>query len=134
GWSGGVPPVFFIGGGPTHAHFVLVPLYWHFSDDKEQKSTTVVLNYLHRSHGGETTDALFPLLYYRRGARPGGSDETSFTLFPLLHYRRDPQSTVFASPVAMWTRSAQRKAGFVLPYFWYESAAVSASGVPPVWF
>ena len=42
--------------------------------------------------GGETTDALFPLFYYRRGARPGGADETSFRCFPLFHYRRDAET------------------------------------------
>ena len=37
---------------------------------------------MHRRWGSETTDALFPLIYYRRGARPGAGEETSFTLFP----------------------------------------------------
>ena len=59
------------------------------ADRTADKTTTVVVPYWHRRWGGETTDGLFPLLYYRRGARPGGSDETSFTLFPLVHYRRD---------------------------------------------
>ena len=66
-----------------------MPLFWHFRDDAQQRSTTVVLTYLHRSLGDETTDALFPLFTTGAGARPGGSDETSFTLFPIVHYRRD---------------------------------------------
>jgi hypothetical protein len=134
GWSAGAFPLLFAGSSQKKGHFVLFPLFWRFRDDEADRTTTVFLNYLHRRHGGETTDALFPLLHYRRGARPGGADETSFTLFPLLHYRRTPEQTLFASPVAIWSRTAERKAGFVLPYFWYESKAVAASGVPPIWF
>jgi hypothetical protein len=130
GSSAGIVPVFFWGSGSQHHHFVVFPIFGWVRDDAADRTTTVVGTYLHRSWGGETTDALFPLFYYRRGARPGGQDETSFTLFPLLHYRRDSRSTLFASPLAAWTRRADFQAGFVLPYFWYRDDKVQARGVP----
>jgi hypothetical protein len=80
------------------------------------------------------TDALFPLLHWRRGARPGQPAESSFTLFPLVHYRQTPTSTVFASPVAAWGRGPERKGGFAGLYFWYQSKTIAASGVAPLYF
>lgn len=133
GWSAGLAPLIFAGGGGPRRHFVLFPLFWHLRDDTRDRSTTVVANYLHRRHGGEVTDALFPIFHYRRGARPGQADETSFTLLPFAHYRRSPDSTVFVSPVAAWSRSARRQVGAVGPYFWYRSAQVAAKGVPPLY-
>jgi hypothetical protein len=130
GSSAGIVPVLFWGGGNQRHHFVFFPLFWRFRDDAADRTTTVAATYLHRSWGGETTDALFPLFHYRRGARPGGQDETSFTLFPLVHYRRDSHSTLFASPLAAWTRRPGLHAGFILPYFWYGSDAVQVRGVP----
>jgi hypothetical protein len=126
-------PLVFWGGGSQRSHFVLFPLFWWFRDVAADRTTTAVGPYLHRSWGGETTDALFPLFHYRRGARPGGQDETSFTLFPFAHYRRDHRSTLFASPLAAWIRRPGLKAGFVLPYFWYRSDTVQARGVPLVY-
>ena len=120
--------------GRTAAHFVLFPLFWRFRDEQGRRHSTVVLNYLHRRHGGETTDALFPLLYWRRGASPGGQPETSFTLFPLVHYKRTADRRLFVSPIAFASRSPDRKAGFIPPYFWYQSKDTSASGVPPLYF
>lgn len=134
GWSAGLFPLLFASTSKTRSHFVLFPLFWRFTDQEADRHTTVVANYLHRRHGGETTDAFFPLFWYRRGARPGGQDETSLTLFPLVHYRRDATSTRFVSPVAAWMRSPERKAGLIPPYFWYESRSVSASGILPVYF
>lgn len=139
GWSGGLPPLFFVGGGPGHSHVALVPIFWRFHDDAQQKTTTVFLTYLHRSHGGETTDALFPLFHYRRGARPGGSDETSFTLFPLVHYRRDATSRVLATPLGVSWKSwapgrPPREAGFLGPYVWYRGENVAARGIPLLYF
>ena len=109
---------------------MIVPLFWRFADEPAQKTTTVVLNYFHRSHGGETTDCLFPLIYYRRGARPGGSDETSFTLFPIVHYRRDAESNIVATLLGVsWHKGAQA-AGFIGPYLWYRGPNFDAKGVP----
>jgi hypothetical protein len=130
GSSAGIVPILFWGGGSQRSHFVLFPLLWRFRDNAADRSTTVVGTYLHRSWGGESTDALFPLFHYRRGARPGGQDETSFTLFPLVHYRRDSRGTLFASPLAVWTRRPGLKAGFVFPYFWYGNDTVQVRGVP----
>ena len=129
GYAAGIPPLVFWGGG-RQRHVALFPLFWWFRDDDKDRTTTVVANYLHRRHGGETTDAFFPLFHYRRGARPGGDDQTSLTLFPLFHYRKDAQATLFASPLAMWSRTAERQAGFVGPYFWYHDKTVAARGVP----
>lgn len=134
GWSAGLFPLVFARGGGPRRHFVLVPFIWRFRDDASDRSTLLVLNYLHRRHGGERTDALLPLVYYRRGAKPGGADETSFTLFPLAHYRRDQRRTLFVSPIAAWQRTPERQVGAVIPYFWYRSKGVAASGVPPLWF
>jgi hypothetical protein len=139
GWSGGLPPLFFVGGGPGHSHVALVPIFWRFHDDAQQKTTTVLLTYLHRSHGDETTDALFPLFHYRRGARPGGADETSFTLLPLVHYRRDAESRVLATPLGVSWKSWKpgqkpREAGFLGPYVWYRGENVSARGIPLLYF
>ena len=130
GSSAGIVPLLFWGGGSQRSHFVVFPLFWRFRDAAADRTTTAVGTYLHRSWGGETTDALFPLFHYRRGARPGGQDETSFTLFPFAHYRRDSQSTLFASPLAAWIRRPGLQAGFVLPYFWYRSDTVQARAVP----
>jgi hypothetical protein len=134
GWSGGLGPLLFVKGGGPKRHFVLFPLFWHFADDTQDKSTTVFATYLHRRHGDETTDALFPLLHWRRGAKPGKAPETSFTLFPLLHYRHTEQSSAFVSPLASWGRGPQRKAGFVGPYFWYQSRELAAKGLFPLYF
>ncbi len=54
--------------------------------------------------------ALFPLFYYRRGARPGGDDETSLTLFPLFHYRRDADTHLFVSLLGASVHGAARHA------------------------
>src|SRR6185369_14918357 len=69
GWSVGAPilPIFLVRSGTERSHAVLFPLFWHFRDRAQQKSTTVVGLYWHRTWGDETTDALFPLLHYRRG-------------------------------------------------------------------
>jgi hypothetical protein len=134
GWSGGLFPLLFAGNWPDRSHFVLFPLFWRFSDDKADRHSTLVLNYLHRRHGGETTDFLFPLVYWRRGAKPGAQPETSFTLFPLLHYKRTTDRRLIVSPIAFSSRSPERKSGFIPPYFWYQSKYTSASGVPPVYF
>jgi len=133
GWRLGfgplLPVVWAAGGGPRR-HFVLFPVFWHFRDDRADRSTTVVANYLHRTHGDETTDALFPLFYYRRGTRPGGTDETSFTLFPLVHYHRDAQTRVLMTPLGASGAGPHRQAGFVGPYLWYHGKIFSARGIP----
>ena len=123
-----IPPV----GGrwQDRRHFVLFPLVWHFGDDKRDESTTVVATFLHRRRGGETTDALFPLVYYRRGARPGGSEETSFTLFPLVHYRKDAFTRLLLTPLAGSVTGPRRAGGFVGPYLWYRGPTLSAAGIP----
>src|SRR6185369_539650 len=123
GWSLGVGPVvplIYAGGGAGRSHFAIAQLFWRFHDDAEQRTTTVLLNYMHRTRGDETTDALFPLLYYRRGARPGGADETSFTLFPIVHYRRDAASRLVLSPLGAASHTRERDLGFVGPYLWYR--------------
>jgi hypothetical protein len=134
GWAAGLGPLLFAGGGGPRRHFVLFPLFWHFEDDTQDKSTTVFLNYLHRRQGDETTDALFPILHWRRGAKPGKPAETSFTLFPLVHYRHTPDSSVFASPLAAWGSGPRRKGGFVGPYFWYQSRDLAGKGLLPLYF
>lgn len=130
GYASGLLPLLYWGGGGPKRHFVLFPLFWWFRDDTRDRTTTVVANYLHRREGGETTDAFFPLFHYRRGAKSGGDEQTSLTLFPLLHYRHDAQRTLFASPLAAWSRTGERKVGIVGPYFWYGDARVSARLVP----
>ena len=129
GYAAGIPPLLFWGGGQQR-HFALFPIFWWFRDDDKNRTTTVVATYLHRTHGGETTDAFFPLFHYRRGAKPGGADETSLTVFPLFHYRWNAQATLFASPLAMWSRSDERQVGFAGPYFWYRDKTVAARAVP----
>jgi hypothetical protein len=134
GWSGGLAPLLFFGGGPSR-HFVLFPVFWRLRDDREDRTTTVFLNYMHRTVGGETTDTFFPILHWRRGARPGGTDETSFTLFPIIHYRSTAKSTAFVSLVGAWGRGGERKVGMLPPpYFWYESKQIAARGILPIWF
>jgi hypothetical protein len=133
GWSTGIGPIvplLFARSGKTKSHFALVPLFWHFADRSEDKTTTVVLNYMHRTQGGETTDAFFPLLYYRRGAKPGGSDETSFTLFPLVHYRRDANTRVLATPLFASAKGPNRSGGFAGPYIWYDDKDLSLRFIP----
>ncbi len=133
GWSLGVGPLvplLFARSGKTRSHFALVPLIWHFADRTADRTTTVVGPYWHRRWGNETTDGLFPLLYYRRGARPGGSDETSFTFFPLVHYRRDAHTSVFVTPLGATARGPERSGGFLGPYFWYDDKERSLRFIP----
>ena len=130
GYDAGIAPLLFWGADGAKRHFALFPLFWWFRDDARDRTTTVVANYLHRRHGNETTDALFPLFHYRRGTQPNGAEETSLTLFPFFHYRQDARGTLFASLLAAWTRTPERQAGFVGPYFWYRNATVAARGVP----
>jgi len=133
GWSTGIGPLIplvFARSGKTKSHFALVPLIWHFADRSEKKTTTVVLNYMHRTWGDEKTDAFFPLLHYRRGARPGGSDETSFTLFPFVHYRRDANTSVIATPLYASARGPNRSGGFLGPYIWYDDKELSFRFIP----
>ncbi|MBC8132131.1 MAG: hypothetical protein H7X95_04055, partial [Deltaproteobacteria bacterium] len=131
GWRAGIlPPIFWARGGGPQRHFVLFPLFWHFADDRRDESTTLAGLFLHRRRGGETTDAFFPLIHYRRGARPGGSDETSFTFLPLLHYRRDAHVRLWVTPLAASATGPRRAGGFVGPYFWYRGPTIKASGIP----
>ena len=134
GWSAGLFPLLFAGNSTEKSHAVVAPLFWHFRDKQANTSTTVAGPYLHATNGGETTDALLPLLYYRRGAKPGGQHETSFTLFPLVHYKKTSAAQLFLSPLAMAKNTAQLQAGFVGPYFWYQSPTTAVKGVLPVWF
>ena len=60
-----------MGSGSQRHHFVVFPIFGWFRNDAADRTTTVLGPYLHRRWGGETTDALFPLFHYRRGARPG---------------------------------------------------------------
>jgi hypothetical protein len=134
GWSigaGPLIPLIFARSGQTRSHFALVPLIWHFSDRAADRTTTVVGPYWHQRWGDETTDALFPLLHYRRGTRPGGkADETSFTLFPLIHYRRDEHTRVLVTPLGGSARGPRRAGGFVGPYIWYDDKDLSARFIP----
>ena len=133
GWSfaaGPLVPLLFVRSGKTRSHFALLPLFWHFSDRTADKSTTVVVPYFHRRWGGETIDGLFPLLYYRRGAKPGGNDETSFTLFPLVYYRRDAAVRIWATPLAASAHGPNRSGGFIGPYLWYDDKDLSFRFIP----
>ena len=133
GWSlgrGPLIPLFFARSGEKRSHFALIPLIWHFRDRDADRTTTVVVLYMHRRWGNETTDALFPLIYYRRGARPGGGEETSFTLFPLVHYRRNANIRVLVTPLGGAARGPNRAAGFIGPYFWYEDKAIAVRFIP----
>jgi hypothetical protein len=134
GWSAGIAPLLFAGGGQTSGHAILFPLFWHSHDSVARSSTTQVLAYLHRQRGGETTDALFPLLWYRRGARTPGRDETAFTFFPLFHYRRDPDTRVLVTPLGGYGKGPQRAFGMVGPFFWYHDPARILRGLPPIYF
>jgi hypothetical protein len=127
---GPILPIVYARSGEQRSHFVLFPLFWHFADRAADKTTTVVTLYWHRRWGGETTDALFPILHYRRGARPGGTDETSFTLFPILHYRRDAEHRVFITLLGGSARGPRRDVGFVGPYFWYDDPNLNVRLIP----
>jgi hypothetical protein len=133
GWSVGVGPllpVFYARSGKTRSHAVLFPVFWHFRDSDTDTSTTVIGPFWHRSRGHETTVGLFPLLYYRGGARPGGPDETSFTFLPFVHYHRDADTRVLVTPLGISARGPRRAAGFLGPYFWYKDATLDASFIP----
>jgi hypothetical protein len=127
---GPIVPLLYVRAGRQRSHVALFPLFWHFTDRAADRSTTVVGPYWHRRWGGETTDALFPLLYFRRGARPGGGDETAFTLFPLFHYHRDAQLRLWITPLAASGTGPRHAAGFVGPYFWYRSPDLRISLIP----
>ena len=132
GWRLGVGPllpiVWAAGGGPQR-HFVVFPIFWHFADDRADESSTLATLFFHRRRGGETTDALFPLIYYRRGARVPGDDQTSLTL-PLFHYHRDSVRRYWVTPIAASAEGPTRAGGFVGPYLWYRGANFQAQGVP----
>jgi hypothetical protein len=133
GWSmgfGPVLPIFYYREGADRSHVVLFPLFWHFRERSTDTETTVVLLYFHRTRGEETTDGVFPIFSYRRGARPGGKDETSFTVFPLVHYRRDATSRLLLTPLMSYGEGPRRAAGFTLVYFWYRDPDIKAGLVP----
>jgi hypothetical protein len=133
GWSLGVGPIvplFYARSGAVRSHAVLFPIFWHFRDAAEQSSTTVVGPYWHRSWGHETTDALFPLFFFRSGARPGGTDEATRAVLPLFYYHRDALTRVLVTPVGFSARGPRREAGFFGPYFWFKDADLDARFVP----
>lgn len=139
GWRLGIGPILplvWAGGGGPKRHLVLFPFFWHFGQDgqgPQDRSTTVFLTYLHRRVGGETTDALFPLFHYRRGAASGepSASQTSFTLFPLVHYHRDRWTRRLLTPVGAFAEGPRRSAGFLgFVYYWYAGQTFSARGIP----
>ncbi|HEV3033046.1 MAG TPA: hypothetical protein VG319_15480, partial [Polyangia bacterium] len=133
GWSlglGPILPIVYARSGATRSHFVLFPVIWHFRDSSLQRSTTVVGPFWHRSWGDETTTALFPLLLFRGGTRPGGSDETTRVLLPLFYYHRDVYTNVVVTPVGFSARGPRRSAGFFGPYFWFDNEDLHARFVP----
>jgi hypothetical protein len=133
GWSLGVGPLvplFYARAGAMRSHAVLFPIIWYFHDVEEQRSTTVVLNFWHRSWGGESSTGLFPLFYFRHGARPGGEDETTSAVFPLFYYHRDAWTSVLVTPVGFSARGPRRAGGFFGPYFWYRNEDIEAHFIP----
>jgi hypothetical protein len=130
GWSGAVTPLVWFRSGKTRSHFAFVPLFWHFADRSADRTTTVAGPYWHRRWGNETTDGVFPLFYYRRGARPGGDDESSFTLFPFVHVRRDAHTRMWVTPLAASVHGPERSGGFVGPYIWYDDKELSFRFIP----
>jgi hypothetical protein len=133
GWSLGVGPVvplFYMRSGATRSHAVLFPLFWHFRDDTEQTSTTVVGPFCRRTVGGETTTALFPIFYWKSGARPGGTDVTTRAVFPLFYYHRDAYTSLLLTPVGFAARGPRRAGGFFGPYFWFKDEELDARFVP----
>jgi hypothetical protein len=133
GWSLGVGPllpIFYARAGATRAHAVLFPVFWHFRDAAEQRSTTVVGPFWHRSWGDETTTALFPLFYFRSGARPGGTDETTRAVFPLFYFHRDAYVSILVTPIGFSARGPRRSGGFLGPYFWFKNEDLDAKGIP----
>ncbi|HXT97863.1 MAG TPA: hypothetical protein VN853_16300 [Polyangia bacterium] len=116
--------------GHDRSHFALVPLFWHFQDHQKDTSTTVIGPYWHHRWGGETTDGLFPLFAYRRGAHPGGSDGTGLTVFPLFHYRRDGDTRLFVTLLGASVHTANGEGGFVGPFIWFKNRAFDAKLVP----
>ncbi len=133
GWSfavGPIVPLLYARSGRNQSHFALLPFIWHFEDRTADRSTSVVGPFWHRRWGGETTDALFPILHYRRGARPGGTDETSFTFFPFVHYRRDAETRVLVTPLGASARGPERDGGFLGPYIWYDDKDLRVRFIP----
>jgi hypothetical protein len=133
GWSLGVGPIvplLYARSGATRSHAVLFPIFWHFRDAAEQSSTTVVGPFWHRSVGQESTWALFPLAYFRGGARPGGADETAAAVVPLFYYHRDAFTRILLTPVGFAARGPRRAGGFFGPYFWFRNEDLDAHFVP----
>ena len=133
GWSLGVGPIlpiFYARSGATRSHAVLFPIFWHFRDAEQQSSTTVVGPFWHRRAGGESTNALFPILFFRDGARPGGDAETTRVVLPLFYYHRDADTSVLVTPVGFAARGPRRAAGFFGPYFWFKNEDLDARFVP----
>ncbi|HSZ83172.1 MAG TPA: hypothetical protein VLA14_12865 [Polyangia bacterium] len=133
GWSlglGPIVPLIFARSGATRSHFVLFPIVWHFRDAEQQRSTTVVGPFWRRSVGGESTTALFPILFFRSGARPGGADETTGVVLPLFYYHRDAYTRVLVTPVGFAARGPRRAAGFFGPFFWFKNQDLDARFIP----
>jgi hypothetical protein len=131
GWSAAFTPLLWMRSGKTRSHFALVPLFWYFADRTEDKTTTVVGPYWHRRWGNETVDGLFPLLYYRRGTRPGATDdETSLTILPFVHYRRGAGTRLWVTPLAAAIHGKEQSGGFVGPYIWYDDKDLSFRFIP----
>ena len=77
--------------------------------------------YLHRRHGDEMTDALFPLLHWRRGASPGRRRDQLHAVPAGALPPRRREHACSLRPLGAWARSPERKGGFLGPYFWYQS-------------
>ena len=108
-----------------------MPLVWHFDDRTADRTTTVVVPLLAPDLGRrDHRRASSRCFHYRRGARPGGTDETSFTLFPFVHYRRDANTRVLATPLGASARGPNRSGGFFGPYIWYDDKELSLRFIP----
>ena len=127
---GPIVPLLYWRVGHDRSHFALVPLFWHFQDHQKDTSTTVIGPYWHHRWGGETTDGLFPLFAYRRGAHPGGTDGTGLTVFPLFHYRRDGDTRMLVTLLGASVHTAAGEGGFLGPYIWFKNHNFDAKLVP----
>ncbi len=147
-WAGGLAPLLFFGKKGDERYDVALPLF--FRRRGPERSTTVVLPYVHDRHGATTTDVLFPAFYLKRSpeetilATPLGglhrkdgkafgligpyiykADEarrsSTHVLFPIAFVRRSPDYDLTAVAPLFWqTRNGSERNTVFAPLFWHR--------------
>ncbi|MCC6749625.1 MAG: hypothetical protein IT371_18310 [Deltaproteobacteria bacterium] len=112
---------------------VLPPVFYHASNARDGRSTTLAGLYYasrDRERAGQT---LFPIFYRRQRFAKEGTT-TSTTLLPLFHYRTGPAGQLLVTPAGGFRRSADgtRHEGLVGPVAWHRGPRTRGFAIVPL--